>query len=67
MDFYVFFWSCRVIPHRFSRPMEYRLYLELLKRHGFNFHFQMKAANFRKYAFPSLTAPCTSITLCSTQ
>ncbi|CAN6197275.1 unnamed protein product [Urochloa humidicola] len=40
--------STRVIPHRFSRPMEYRLYLELLKRHGFNFHYQMKAANFRK-------------------
>ncbi|CAD6220630.1 unnamed protein product [Miscanthus lutarioriparius] len=40
--------STRVIPHRFSRPMEYRLYLELLKRHGFNFHHQMKAANFRK-------------------
>ncbi|KAF8731892.1 hypothetical protein HU200_015837 [Digitaria exilis] len=40
--------STRVIPHRFSRPMDYRLYLELLKRHGFNFHYQMKAANFRK-------------------
>nr|ACG26559.1 hypothetical protein [Zea mays] len=44
--------STRVIPHRLSRPMEYRLYLELLKRHGFNFHHQMKAANFRKCAFP---------------
>ncbi|XP_039793952.1 mediator of RNA polymerase II transcription subunit 33A-like [Panicum virgatum] len=40
--------STRVIPQRFSRPMEYRLYLELLKRHGFSFHYQMKAANFRK-------------------
>nr|CAB3452351.1 unnamed protein product [Digitaria exilis] len=40
--------STRIIPHRFSRPMDYRLYLELLKRHGFNFHYQMKAANFRK-------------------
>ncbi|KAJ1288615.1 hypothetical protein BS78_02G101500 [Paspalum vaginatum] len=44
----VLLWSCRVIPHRFSRPMEYRLYLELLKRHGFSFHYQMKAANFTK-------------------
>ncbi|WVZ62432.1 LOW QUALITY PROTEIN: hypothetical protein U9M48_012186 [Paspalum notatum var. saurae] len=40
--------STRVIPHRFSRPMEYRLYLELLKRHGFRFHYQIKAPNFRK-------------------
>ncbi|PWZ38467.1 Mediator of RNA polymerase II transcription subunit 33B [Zea mays] len=64
---HLFFGSCRVIPHRLSRPMEYRLYLELLKRHGFNFHHQMKAANFRKCAFPSLTAPCIFLTLCSSQ
>ena len=49
---HVSFWSCRVIPQRFSRPMEYRLYLELLKRHGFSFHYQMKAANFRKWVPP---------------
>ncbi|EAZ39103.1 hypothetical protein OsJ_23535 [Oryza sativa Japonica Group] len=40
--------STRVIPHRFTRPTAYRLYLELLRRHGFNFAFQMKAANFKK-------------------
>ncbi|XP_062188994.1 mediator of RNA polymerase II transcription subunit 33A-like [Phragmites australis] len=40
--------STRVISHRFSRPMAYRLYLELLRRHGFNFRYQMKASNFRK-------------------
>ncbi|GJN09910.1 hypothetical protein PR202_ga27964 [Eleusine coracana subsp. coracana] len=39
---------CRVIPQRFSRPTAYRLYLELLRRHGFNFHYQMKASNFKK-------------------
>jgi hypothetical protein len=53
MDFMFSSGSCRVIPHRFSRPMEYRLYMELLKRHGFNFHYQMKAANFRKCVLPS--------------
>ncbi|XP_062187025.1 mediator of RNA polymerase II transcription subunit 33A-like isoform X1 [Phragmites australis] len=40
--------STRVIPHRFSRPTAYRLYLELLRRHGFNFRYQMKASNFTK-------------------
>ncbi|GJN24886.1 hypothetical protein PR202_gb12657 [Eleusine coracana subsp. coracana] len=40
--------STSIIPQRFSRPTAYRLYLELLRRHGFNFHYQMKASNFRK-------------------
>ncbi|KAL6639546.1 hypothetical protein ACP70R_023276 [Stipagrostis hirtigluma subsp. patula] len=40
--------STRVITQRFSRPTAYRLYLELLRRHGFNFRHQMKASNFRK-------------------
>uniref|UniRef100_A0A0D9WWS8 Mediator of RNA polymerase II transcription subunit 33A n=1 Tax=Leersia perrieri TaxID=77586 RepID=A0A0D9WWS8_9ORYZ len=40
--------STRVIPQRFTKPTAYRLYLELLRRHGFNFSFQMKAANFKK-------------------
>ncbi|XP_071682367.1 mediator of RNA polymerase II transcription subunit 33A isoform X2 [Lolium perenne] len=40
--------SSRVIPQRAARPTVYRLYLELLRRHGFKFCFQMKAANFKK-------------------
>uniref|UniRef100_A0ACD6AK03 Uncharacterized protein n=1 Tax=Avena sativa TaxID=4498 RepID=A0ACD6AK03_AVESA len=40
--------SSRVIPQRVARPTVYRLYLELLRRHGFKLCFQMKAGNFKK-------------------
>ncbi|XP_044965855.1 mediator of RNA polymerase II transcription subunit 33A isoform X2 [Hordeum vulgare subsp. vulgare] len=40
--------SSRVIPQRVARPTAYRLYLELLRRHGFKLCFQMKAANSNK-------------------
>ncbi|KAG6664410.1 mediator of RNA polymerase II transcription subunit 33A-like [Carya illinoinensis] len=40
--------STRVIPHRQSWPVAYRLYLELLKRHAFTLKFQINDLNYRK-------------------
>ncbi|KAG2721669.1 hypothetical protein I3760_02G091900 [Carya illinoinensis] len=40
--------SKRVIPHRQSWPVAYRLYLELLKRHAFTLKFQINDLNYRK-------------------
>ncbi|KAJ4809038.1 Mediator of RNA polymerase II transcription subunit 33A [Rhynchospora pubera] len=40
--------SVRIIPNRSLRPSAYRLYLELLLRHGFSFPTEMKGPNFRR-------------------
>ncbi|KAB1214266.1 Mediator of RNA polymerase II transcription subunit 33A [Morella rubra] len=40
--------STRVIPCRRSRPVAYRLYLELLKRHAFTLKYQINGLNYQK-------------------
>ncbi|KAJ3693747.1 hypothetical protein LUZ60_009227 [Juncus effusus] len=40
--------SVRIIPNRVLRPSSYRLYLELLLRHGFSFSSEIKAPNFKR-------------------
>ncbi|KAK6940856.1 hypothetical protein RJ641_030387 [Dillenia turbinata] len=40
--------STRVIPNRWSHPAAYRLYMELLKRHGFSFTSYISGQNYQK-------------------
>ncbi|KAJ0976074.1 hypothetical protein J5N97_018039 [Dioscorea zingiberensis] len=40
--------STRVVPRRKSSPVAYRLYLELLRRHAFNFASQIKGPYIKK-------------------
>ncbi|XP_020101456.1 mediator of RNA polymerase II transcription subunit 33A-like [Ananas comosus] len=40
--------STRVIPSRRLKPTAYRLYMELLRRHGFSFVSQIKGPNFKR-------------------
>ncbi|GAB4841176.1 hypothetical protein Ancab_021920 [Ancistrocladus abbreviatus] len=40
--------STRVVPGRRHHPAAYRLYMELLKRHGFSFKSQVRGPNYEK-------------------
>ncbi|XP_042417773.1 mediator of RNA polymerase II transcription subunit 33A-like isoform X1 [Zingiber officinale] len=40
--------SVRVIPNRHYKPVAYRLYLELIRRHAFSFTSQIKGSHFKK-------------------
>ncbi|XP_042413105.1 mediator of RNA polymerase II transcription subunit 33A-like isoform X2 [Zingiber officinale] len=40
--------SVRVIPNRHYKPVAYRLYLELFRRHAFSFTSQIKGSHFKK-------------------
>ncbi|WOK91947.1 mediator of RNA polymerase II transcription subunit 33A-like isoform X1 [Canna indica] len=40
--------SVRVIPSRRTRPVAYRLYLELVRRHSFSFTSHLKGSHFNK-------------------
>ncbi|CAL9193844.1 mediator of RNA polymerase II transcription subunit 33A-like [Musa acuminata AAA Group] len=40
--------SVRIIPSRCSKPVAYRLYLELIQRHAFIFTSQIKGPSFKK-------------------
>ncbi|GMH25966.1 hypothetical protein Nepgr_027809 [Nepenthes gracilis] len=40
--------SNRVVPGRWCHPAAYRLYMELLRRHGFSFASQVRGSNYEK-------------------